>query len=159
MKPLHKYLLIGCGSTSALALIGVILLVIWMANAPEGGVRVANEMDQYALDYIADHKLLNPGEEILAYYDVTISMDSTEAAILTTDRVFYHKNGNTIAIQYEDIEEVNHRTETMIGDIFEIRDSSGRVMKIEVAPFNQGETFKNILMNMWAETGGAVDAP
>ena len=149
MKPVEKTLLIiGC-CFAAVILAGVLALGVWLFSGPESGVKLGNEMDQYALDYLAEHDMLRPGEEVLAYYDVTMAMDGTEAAILTSDRVIYHKQGNTTWIAVQDIEDVRHRYETLIGDVIEIQSSSGRFMKIEIAPFNSGETFLRVLMNRW----------
>lgn len=149
MKRTTKGLLIGCGSLVVIAIAVVVLIGVWLFTGPESGVKLSNQMDQYALDYIAEHGLLSPSEEILAYYDVTMAMDGTEAAILTTERVIYHKQGNTSAISIEDIEDVHHRYETLTGDILEIQSMSGQVMKIEIAPFNLGETFRNMLITTW----------
>lgn len=152
MKPIAKAFLFGCGGLALLVVAGIVGLGVWLFSGPEGGVKLGNDMDQYALDYIAEHDLLRPGEEVLAYYDVTLGMDGTEAAILTPDRVIYHKNGNTTSIPIQEIEEIHRRYETLVGDVIEIRSSSGSAMKIEIAPFNQGETFKNVLMSTWQRT-------
>jgi len=71
-----------CGSSCA-GLIVAIGTVIWLCSGPEGGVRLTNEMDKYALEYIQKHKLLEPGEGILAYYDATISMDGRGGHLTT----------------------------------------------------------------------------
>jgi hypothetical protein len=159
MTPTQKYLLVGCASLALLGIIGVVGLGVWLYSSPEGGVRLSNEMEKYALDYLAEHQLLNPGEKVLAYYDVTLSMDGTEAAILTKDRVIYHKEtGTTTSIPIQDIRDVRHRYETLIGDVIEVESTSGEVIKIEIAPLNQGETFKNVLMNLWQDTKDAAGA-
>jgi hypothetical protein len=106
-------------------------------------------MEVYAQEYIDEHKILEDSEELLAYYDVTISLDGSESAVLTTKRVIYHKNGRNIAFDLADIEDIRHRKESLIGDIFEISAETGQTMKIEIAPLNQGETFKNVLMAAW----------
>lgn len=154
MKPATKGLLIGCGGLAAVALAAIVGLGVWIMSAPEGGVKLANEMDPYALDYIAEHNLLDADEELIAYYDATISMDGTEAALLTTSRVVYHNGGDTTSIPIKDIENINHRYESLIGDVIEIRSTTGQVMKIEIAPFNLGETFKNVLMETWQSSSG-----
>lgn len=151
MNPVAKTFLIGCGVLGFLALCGVVVVGVWLFTGPEGGVKLGNEVDTYALEYLEEHEVLEPGEEILAYYDVTIAMDGTEAAILTDQRVMYHKAGKTTSILLDDIADVRHRYESLIGDIFEIQSTSGRTMKIEIAPFNQGETFKNVLMATWQD--------
>ena len=157
MNPIAKGFLIGCGGLAVVVLVGVVGLGVWLMSGPEGGVKLSNEMDQYALDYIAAHDFLDPDEELLAYFDVTLAMDGTEAAILTSDRVIYHNAGNTTSIRVEDIEDVSHRYESLVGDVIEIRSTSGQVMKIEIAPFNLGETFNNVLMNIWQKTNDQTE--
>lgn len=141
MKPI----LIGCGSIAALVVLGVVGLGIWLATLPESGVSLANDMAPYAVTYLEDHQILNDTESLIAYYDVTISMTGREAAILTDQRVIYHKDPQTTSIDLADVVDVHHRRETLIGDIFEIVPDEGLPIIIEIAPLNGGETFKNAL--------------
>ena len=140
-------LLIGCGIISLVVFITVVVLIIWLFSGNEGGVRMSNEMEEYALEYIEEHDILNDTESIIAYYDVTISLDGSEAAILTTERVMYYKKGRTTSIDLKDIDDVKHRYETLIGDILEISSTAGTIIKIEIAPLNLGESFNNALMD------------
>ena len=144
-----KSILIGCGALIGIFLIVIVVGTIWLFSSPEGGVLLPNEMEAYAQEYLSEHKILVDSEELLAYYDATMSLDGSEAAILTTMRVIYHNNRQNTAINLADIEDIRHRKETLIGDIFEISATSGQTMKIEIAPFNQGDTFKNVLMAAW----------
>jgi hypothetical protein len=138
-------ILIGCG-VIALLVVAAIAVLIWAAlSSPEGGVKMANEMQTYALDYLAKQRILNGTEQLVAYYDATLSMTGTEAAILTTERLMYHKDGRTTAIPLADIAEVQHRYETLTGDIIEVVASDGQRMKIEIAPLNGGESFVEAL--------------
>ena len=146
-KSKKKPFLIGCGVAVAIVVAIAVGLIIWLSTGPESGVKMANEMDKYALEYIENHNLLNDTEELIAYYDVTISMDGSEAAILTTERVMYHKGGHTTSIDLKDIDVVRHRYE--FGDIIEVVSKSGTQLKIEIAPLNQGESFYNALMYAW----------
>jgi hypothetical protein len=158
MKPVVKGLLIGCGAVAFLVVAALVGFMVWLVSIPESGVKLGNEMDAYATEYLAEHDMLRPGEEVLAYYDVTMSMDGTEAAILTSDRVLYHKNERTAAIEIDDIADVRHRYEGLVGDVIEVESDSGTVMKIEIAPWNQGETFKNVLVNRWERASAAAPA-
>src|SRR5262249_16648428 len=116
------WILLGVGGLFfVLLVVAAISAARCVANSPEGGVRMSNEMDRYALEYIDRHKLLDPGEQIVAYYDVTIALDGTEAAILTTERVLYHKEGRTTAIDLADIDNLDHRNEGLVGDVIEIK--------------------------------------
>ncbi len=112
----------------------------------EGGVRTTNNMEKYALDYIKDNQLLEEGERISAYYDYTISLDGTEAILLTNSRLIYHnKETQTTVIKITDIVDIQNRTESLIGDIIEVTSQNGDIMMIEIAPLNQGETFLKAL--------------
>lgn len=144
-----KPILIGCGTLLGVFLVLIIVGAIWLFTGPEGGVRLPIDMEVYALEYLDAHKILEDSEELLAYYDVTVSLDGSESAILTTKRVIYHKNGKSHAMNLADVEDILHRKEVLIGDVFEISTTSGKTMKIEIAPLNQGETFKNVLMKAW----------
>src|SRR4051794_8674662 len=88
-----KPLLIGCGLFVLLGAGATIAFVAWAVSTPDGGVKRENEMQPYALEYLAKHKILNDTEKLVAYYDATLSMSGTEAAILTTERVIYHNEG------------------------------------------------------------------
>lgn len=140
-----KWSLIGCGSIVMVAVIGMVGCVVWLGSGPEGGVKLGNEMDQYALEYLVEHDILDEGEVVKAYYDVTISMDGSEAAILTDQRVLYHRNGSTLAVALEDIVEVDFRNEGLVGDIVEIVDNQGDALRVEIAPLNDGAAFYRAL--------------
>ncbi len=112
-------------------------------------MRLANELEDYAIEYMEQNALLEPGEEVIAYYDATISLDGSEAAILTTQRVMYHIGARTTSIAFSDIANIEHRSESFIGDIIEIEGTSGIFLKIVIAPFNQGESFLNVLRSQW----------
>jgi hypothetical protein len=140
-----KPLLIGCGVLTLAGAVVVALVIAWLLSTPESGVKMANEMQSYALEYLAKHKILNQAERIVAYYDETISMDGTEAAILTTERLIYHKDGRNTAMPLSEILDVRHHYETLNGDIIEVIGVRGDRMKIEIAPLNGGEAFVRAL--------------
>ena len=148
-----KPILIGCGIAAFLFVAVVVGVIIWLASGPESGVKMANEMDKYALDYLESHKMLNGTEKLIAYYDATMKMNGTEAAILTTERVLYHKNGMTTSIPLRDIVDVKHSRDTFVGDTIVVIDKQGMRMKIEIAPLNDGELFYNALMDSWKVSG------
>lgn len=132
----------------AIALVGLvalcggsgIALVLWLALGPEGGVRLGNQMESYALEYIEKHRLLEEGEQIIAYYDVTISLSGEEAAILTDRRLLYHKEGRNTEIPLDEIERIEHRKEPILGDVLEVK-GGGTRMQIEIAPLNNAPAF------------------
>ena len=139
----QKTILIGCGIVFAVFMVLVIAGVIWIATGPQGGVRLSNEMEEYALEYLETHQLLDSSEVLVAYYDATLRLDGSEAAILTDKRIIYHKGNRTESINLPEIEEIKHRKEILAGDILEIFSTSGQSMKITIV--TQGETFLNAL--------------
>ncbi len=152
---MKKFLLfgcIGCGALILIITIAAIVGAVWLFSGHEGGVQLPNSMEKYALNYIKDNKILDNSEELLAYYDVTVSLNGTEAAILTTKRIIYHKDGNNDSINLSDIEDIRHRKEALAGDVIEIFSTAGKTIKIEIAPLNQGQTFLNVLTNAWEKS-------
>jgi hypothetical protein len=150
--------LLGCGIVTAIVLVMLVAVCIWLSSGKESGVHFANEIDQYALDYIRDHQILIHGEVLIAYYDDTIQMDGTEAAILTTKRIIYHKDGRNNAIDLSSIQDIHHKKVPLAGDIIEVYASSGHSMKIEIAPLNGGETYRSALMRAWKNAKIGLDA-
>ncbi|GAA3521928.1 hypothetical protein GCM10022393_40500 [Aquimarina addita] len=126
----------------------ICFVLVCSCNMREGGVRVMNNMEEYAIKYMNTNQLLNTEEKVLAYYDYTISLDGTEAAILTDSRLIYHnKETTTSFIAIKDITDIQHRKETLIGDIIEVTDHNGDLFVVEIAPLNQGETFLRVLQS------------
>lgn len=150
-----KWSLVGCSSLVLLVVLGMVGCVIWLGSGPEGGVRLGNEMDQYALDYLELHELLEDGEVVKAYYDATISLDGTEAAILTDRRVLLHRQGSTTAIGLVDIVDVDFRDENLVGEVIEIVDREGNALRVEIAPLNDGAAFFRALERARAAVAGA----
>jgi hypothetical protein len=140
-------------------LVGVVAGVAWLASGPESGVKMANEMDEYALDYLDRHQLLTADEKLVCYYDVTLSMDGSEAAILTNQRLLYHKAGRTTAMLLAEVVDIQHHYESLIGDVIMARTASGEVMKIEIAPLNGGESFLHALNGAWQQARGQPSLP
>lgn len=149
---MKKALLIGCGSCLVICLLLFGGCCIWMFTLPEGGVRLKNEMEPYANEYLEKHQVIPEGSELVAYYDVTINGTSEECAILTKDSVIYHKNYNNDIIKLADIKDIKTREEPMVGHVIEVYGNDGNIMKIEIASFNKGETFVNVLKESWERT-------
>ncbi|MCA9057652.1 MAG: PH domain-containing protein [Planctomycetaceae bacterium] len=144
-----KPVLLGC---SAVIFLGISLMCggfIWLASLPEGGVRMANEIEVSVTDYLNEHQIVEPGEQVLAYYDVTISMDNSESYILTDQRLIHYRPERTTEVPLNKIVDVRHRQESLIGDVIEVESESGPPMKLEIAPLNQGESFVRALNEAW----------
>lgn len=116
-------------------------------NLDEGGVRVSNNMEKYALEYISDNQLLNNKEKILAYYDITLALDGTECAFVTNSRLVYHKKETyTTSINLKDIIDIKHRDDGFPdGFTIEVTAKDGVFMIIEIAAWNDAEIFLKLL--------------
>ena len=151
MDATQKKVLFGCLGCGVLVMLitlaGCIGCGALLITAPEGGVRMGNEMDAYAVRYIDEHELLEPGEEVVAYYDATLEMSGKEAAILTDRRVMYHKNGRTDAIFLDQITRLRHTQDGLTGDVITVQAGRKR-MKIEIAVLNNGDVFWDTLVSM-----------
>lgn len=152
-------LVVGC-----LVVVAVVVLLIcgvatwffvWLYTGPEGGVKYGYEMEEYATEYNDKNDILESGEEIIAYYDYTVSLDGTESAVLTDKRVLYQKDGDVTSINLEDINDINYQEEDFIGFTIDIAGEDSKRLVIEIAPFNNGQLFLDALLDEW----GAAKEP
>ncbi len=153
-QSIKKPLLIGCGIVAAVGILIVAVIVIWMLVTPESGVKLHNEIDGYALEYMEEHNILKSSEKPIAYYDNSLIMDGSEAAILTNMRVIYVMDERVTSISIANITNIEHEYVDYMGDVIEIESTDGYPMKIEIAPYNMGKTFYDALMDVWNKSKG-----
>ena len=122
-----------------------LVLLISCDFSYSGGVTLQNELPTSVHQYIKDNQILDSDESIVAYYDTTISLSNEVSAMITNKNIIYHNNGINTKISLDDIASINHTIETFIGDIITVESNEGNYMKIEIAPFNGGEIFLQIL--------------
>ena len=122
-----------------------IFLFLTSCSFNEGGVRTGSNMEAYALDYLEQYNILDSNENILAYYDYTLSLDGTTAAILTENRLIYHNKDTATKYFYVDeITEIDHYEKTIEG-LFIRAWKGNELMVIEIAMLNNGNVFLDIL--------------
>lgn len=110
-----------------------------------GGVLTANQLPQSVIKFIKEENILE-NEEVIAYYDVTIALNNTESAILTDRNLIYYKSGRIDKMPLNSIESVSQQ-EDCLGVCIVVTSYSARVMKIDIAPWNGGELFLDLLLN------------
>ena len=140
-----KNLALVIGSIFGLCMLMCVGGMVWLMTGDEGGTRMANEMETYAVEYIEQHNLLKPGEEIVAYYDVTIRLSGTEAYLLTDQRLIHHQPGIDHIVYLTEIDEVHVNRDEIGSTIIEIFTDDDRHMKLEIAVLNGGEAFGRAL--------------
>ena len=124
------------------------LLLFQCGSKKEGRVRLGNEVEPYALDYIEKVNILEPEEQIVAYYDYTIQLNAKEAAIITDKRILHHKKREVTQIPLNEVTNTNMSEEGLPGrTIIEVYSKTGVSLKIEIAPFHGGKTFYRALQN------------
>lgn len=150
-------LAISLGCSISLSLV-ILIIFGWAIYGPEGGVRFANNMEDYALEYIEDQNLLETGEQIVAYYDVTVRLNGSEAAILTDSRLIYHINGRNTVINLADISNIDVSEDDFFGHTIQVTTTDGDTMGIEITV--QGDLFIGALRSQVdAIQGNSVQVP
>jgi hypothetical protein len=104
---------------------------------------------------------LGSAEEVLAYYDCTLTLDGTEAAFVTAERVVYVKNEKVTVAALSDVTHVTLTDVPLVGDVLQVQSTSGKMLKIEIAPLNDGVLFANALEGAWQQKkpGAAIRRP
>ena len=123
---------LGCGIPLTLVILIIFGSFIYLSLGPDGGVRFANNMEDYALEYIEDQNLLQTGEKIVAYYDVSIRLNGSEAVILTDSRLIYHISGRNTVFNLADISTVDVSEDDLLGHIIQVTTTDGDTMVIEI---------------------------
>lgn len=150
---------IGCAGIIVCGVLCIFGGLIWLGTGPEGGVRVGNTMEDYAVEYLDENSIVEPGETIHAYYDVTISLDSTECAILTDRRLIYHRNSRNTEMAREDIALVESEDLGMMGEGITVEDVNGDVIYIEIAALNNAPVFRSALERAVEENEETQEMP
>ena len=115
-----------------------------------GGVLTSNQLPQSVYKFIEGEDILS-NEKIVAYYDLTISLDNSESAILTNKNVIYYKWGRVEKIALSSIKSI--REVDCFGTCILITDINEKLMKIDIAPLNGGPLFLELLKNSKQPTG------
>ena len=133
------------------SVVGIVIgLIIVGGLLPDARVKRPNNMDSYAWEYVEKHHILQPGEDLVAYYDVTFFMDGSEAAIVTTQRVIYHKDGRSFAVLLGEIEDITVEDEGWPTDhTITIRSRMTAPMVIRIASMDGGEVFSSAIHSLW----------
>lgn len=150
-----------------LAIVGVVLFclcgiplgfVAWSASLPEAGVRAGNQLDSKTKALVQKKAQLVDGEEIVSFYDTTLKVDGSECAVLTNKRVIYWTVDSLSELNVEEVETVTHDEVPLEGDVITVTDVSGRMMKIEIAPLNDGATFLKALERLTGKKANGKSA-
>ena len=108
-----------------------------------GTVLTANELPRSVVTFISEKKILGD-EEIIAYYDTTIALNNSESAILTNKNIIYYNSGRIDKISLSRIKSISE-IENCFGVCILITSSDNKIMKIEIAPLNNGNLFLQLL--------------
>lgn len=91
------------------------------------------------------------GEELLAYYDCTVGRDGTEVAFVTPERVVHVKNKKLTDIALSAVAKVRLVDAGVLGHEVHVQATTGKTLKIEIAPLNGGVLFANTLEGAWQQ--------
>lgn len=115
----------------------------------EQGVCLPDQVDEVAQGYISGKGLLDDGEELLVYYDNSLSLDGSDIAIVTDRRILTHRNGVTSALDLSSIQSIE-RVDDVIGEAIEASASGGQMVRVPIPPLNGLDTFEKVLRSAHA---------
>ena len=158
-----KHVAIGCGAFAGTFAFLCLAGLVWLGSTGEdhsSGVLLANQVDPYALEYMKRHRMLEDGEQLRAYYDASMDLDGSEAAVITDQRLIYHNGGRSTSVPLREVTCIRH-SDGALGDVFEAETGSGRTVRVEVAPLNGGSVFRRALLRARdaAQGGSATVKP
>ena len=125
---------------------GIFIFLYGCDLSNPGGVLTNNQIPNSVWEYI-DRKGILEDEYLIAYYDVTITLDNSESAILTNKNVIYNKSGRISKIPLSQIDKVDD--ERCMGLCIHIFPMEGPTMTITIALLNGGNIFLDLLLREW----------
>ncbi|MBX3261016.1 MAG: hypothetical protein KF782_15125 [Labilithrix sp.] len=133
-------LLLGLGTCG-----GVVGLAVLGSQLEPGGVMIGGDIPAAKRDALVERGLCRQEDRLIAFYDGSLSLDMSEVALLTTDRVVFAKDAYVVAIPLASVASIDHRVEGVIGDVIVVRATNGAHLRIEVAHLNDGISFLDAL--------------
>ena len=128
-------------------------LVIFLISSCDlenpGGVLTYNELPASVIEFFDKTDILE-NEQIIAYYDVTIALDNSESAILTNKNLLYYKYGRVERFPLSNIVSIEEE-DCPLNFCFVATTRDNRVMKIEIAIWNGGDLFLELLRKQVAK--------
>ena len=97
------------------------------------------QLSQNSIDYLNNNAVLQPGETVVVYYDVTISESNSTSCMVTNQRVVFHNAPNTTGIALQDITAIE--AVDAFGKVITVHGGPGELLKLEIAPLNGGDFF------------------
>ena len=133
----------------------LLLLFVVLAGGSDdaAGTLAGAQLNQETTDYLNNNGILQPGENVIVYYDVTISGNDEQSCIVTNQRVVFHNSPKTTGIALADITAIEAKDEALSGKVITVRGGAGELLKLEIAPLNGGDFFLAELQNAAAAAG------
>lgn len=129
------------GAAAAVAVLG--------SSDERGGVILGAQVPRATEASLWTQGVLGADEVLVAYYDATVSLDGSDVALITSERVLTARGGEIASLRLADVNAVEHRKEPLVGDVVEVVADGARRLRIEVAPFNGGASFVSALEDAW----------
>lgn len=133
----------GC----ALVVFGLCGTCLWAGgifSGREGGVRFSNNVEDYAVEELDARHILDEGEEVVAYFDVTLDLDGSEAAVLTDRKLAYYRLDRVRSIPLEEIVEVRVDDDGLGGQSITVF-GENEIVNFTIPVFNGGPGFVSAL--------------
>ncbi len=142
---------LGCFGLVAISFIGLIIWAVTLPPTAEGAVP-GNQMGEASRAHLSSRNLIQPGEEVIYYYDASISLDNSEACFFTDRRITYFLGDRVNSILWTEVQNISGRDE--FNYTISVSSTNARFLRCEIAPLNGGPEFYDALMTTWRQRGG-----
>ena len=111
----------------------------------DGGVMFGAQIPDAKKAKLRERGLIRETDQLIAFYDGSISLDMSEVSILTADRLVHAQGNHVATVPLANVTSIDHRVENVIGDVIEVGTNEGERLRIEVAHLNNGISFLNAI--------------
>ena len=90
---------LGCGAIAILPCVFAMVGLVALGSGPEGGVQYGSSLDAHSRRTIERRGFLQPGEEVVVYYDSTLTQSGDDVSLLTDQRLVRVREGHETVIR------------------------------------------------------------
>ncbi len=101
----------GCGCLGLVGL-AVIIFIVWAMTLPDPGAKPGSHLSAETIEYLETNGLIEPGKEVIFFYDHSLNMNNSELCFFTDDKIVYYFEGKTQnEIMWDAVTDIEFRDE------------------------------------------------
>jgi len=136
----------GCGCMGLVGL-GVIIFIVWALTLPDPGAKPGSQISAETVEYLEANGLVDPGDEVIFFYDHSLNMNNSELCFFTNKKIVYYFESKTNnQIMWQNVTDIEFR-EDFFSTIMSVSAEGNKFLKCEIT--QGGPDFQFAIESKW----------